>query len=164
MGSKTPKDIFFFPNLADIETVGINVLDLAQFSGIYQGLEFLDGRMILEDMPHHQDAALLLRQIHQLLAFRHFQGQGFFHKDIFAGQQSRFGQGIMGNAGGGDGHRLNLRIADFGKIGAGSQSRTALAALAQAGSRDRKPWPGRPARQNSAPDFFPNNRLRLRQP
>ena len=62
--SETPEGVFLAANLAQVQPVRGDVVQLAHVPGRQHGLELLNARMILQQVPHHQHQALLRRERH----------------------------------------------------------------------------------------------------
>ena len=76
MRSETPERVFFTANFSEIEPVGRDVPELAEFSLIHHGLQAFHARVVLEQMAHHQDAVFFGGQSHQLVRFVQVEAQG----------------------------------------------------------------------------------------
>ena len=74
MRRKTPEYIFLGSNLADVEAVGIEVLDLPQLTRINKLFKFDYRPVIMEDVAHHERQLVLFCQFYQFAAL--FLGQG----------------------------------------------------------------------------------------
>lgn len=96
-------------DLADVKTVGIEILDFPQFSGDNKFFELDDCGVILKDMAHHQDHLILFCQFDQILPFLFGQRKRFLHEDVLSCKKAFFRQIIMVFCGGSDDHRFNRR-------------------------------------------------------
>ena len=56
--SKAPQDVLLGPYLSDIETIGIQIVDLSECAASNQFLQLQDGRVIPQDVPDHQNSAV----------------------------------------------------------------------------------------------------------
>ncbi len=116
-----PEDVFLPPDLAQVQPVGVDVVDPPQFPGRGKFLELDEGRVVLQQVPHHQDPAAFFGDFDQLLAFRFVQNERFFHIDVLAGQKGFARQEKMRFRRGGDHHTLDVvtlqnvgqRVADL---------------------------------------------------
>ena len=88
--------------------MGIDVVDAAQFTGGGHLFEFQEDRMVLEEVPYHEDPIFLFGQSDQILSIFLFEDQGFFDVDVFAGEQGFPGEGVVGLGRGGDDDALNV--------------------------------------------------------
>ena len=59
MRGKGPEDVFLPPDLAQVEAVRVDVVDPPQFSGRSHLLELDEGRVVLQEVPHHENPAAL---------------------------------------------------------------------------------------------------------
>ena len=88
MRRKTPENVFLNPDLADVQAIGIEVLDLSQLSGINKFFKLDDCGMILKDMAHHEDQLVVLCQFHEFLSLFYGQRERFFHENVFSGKKA----------------------------------------------------------------------------
>ena len=56
--SEAPEGIFLAPDFAEIEPVGSDVLQLAEFAGCQKLLNFSHAGVILKKVPNHEDESL----------------------------------------------------------------------------------------------------------
>src|SRR5208283_1594505 len=68
---KTPEDVFFGADFADVEPVGVEIIDLSQMTVLNQLLQLEDRRVVTQDVANHENAAPGLRELHQLFAVLH---------------------------------------------------------------------------------------------
>ncbi len=87
MRRERPEDILLPPQLAQVEPVGVDVLDAAQPARVNQLLQLQHCRMIPEQMADHENAALLFGQRDQLRALLLAQAERLFNIHILASQQ-----------------------------------------------------------------------------
>ena len=104
MRRKAPESVFLGPHLAEIESVGVNVIDLAQFTRSYHFTKLHDARVIFQKVPDHQDSSTFLGNSLHTLSFGGGESHGFFDEDILARLQTKFDQFPMGLGGGGNGN------------------------------------------------------------
>ena len=104
---KAPENVFLGPNFPDVQTVGIQVIDLTEGSVLNQLLQLQDCRMVAEDVPDHQDPTILLRDPHEIFAMFDVDRQRLFDEDIFASLQSGFGHFIVSHRRRGQGDRID---------------------------------------------------------
>src|SRR5215831_8136878 len=62
MWCKAPEDVFLTSNFAEVQAIGIDVLNAPEFTAIDQVFELQNCRVIPQQMPNHKDAPLLLCQ------------------------------------------------------------------------------------------------------
>ncbi len=67
--------------------------------------------MVLEQVPHHQDAFMLFGQFDKLCSFVHVQSHGLFDVHVLSSKNGLFDKREMGLCRGGDDHGLNIRAA-----------------------------------------------------
>src|SRR5436190_22313657 len=67
--SETPQRILFTPYFAEVQAVGVDVLDAAEFARIDQFFKLVDGGVKLQEMADHEDAAQFLPKVRQALGF-----------------------------------------------------------------------------------------------
>jgi hypothetical protein len=111
VGGEAPEDVLLGPELADVEAVGVDVLDLAQDAGPDELLELQHRGMVLEEVAHHQDAPLAPGGLNQVLSLANGQGEGLFHIDVLAFEQRTFDHLVMGLRRGRDGDGLDGRVS-----------------------------------------------------
>ena len=83
MRGKAPQDIFFDAEFAQIEPVGINVIDFAQLTRVNNLLELDDGRMIKKYVLYHHFKIAVLGDPVEFFSLTAHKGQRFFHKRMF---------------------------------------------------------------------------------
>ena len=71
-------------------------MQLSQFSLGQQRPNFLHARMVLKEVTDHQNASAVGRQFHQLFSFPGIEAERFFHKNVFARQERRTNQFVVG--------------------------------------------------------------------
>ncbi len=89
--SQAPHHVLVLADLAQVAPLGIQVIDLAQLTTVHQFLEVRDGRVIQEQMPHHEHQIALMGQAHQRLCIFYAQGNRLFHEHVFVCFQGRPG-------------------------------------------------------------------------
>ena len=87
MRREAPKNVFFGANLANVQTVGVHVLHASNITAGDQLFQLEDGRMVLQNVPDHQDPALTSSQVDEVCPIGSLQCQWLFNEDILAGQQ-----------------------------------------------------------------------------
>ena len=60
VGPEAPEGVLVGPQLAEVESVAVDVVEVAQLAGVDQLLQAGDCRVVLEQVPDHQDAPGLL--------------------------------------------------------------------------------------------------------
>ena len=73
------------PHLAEIQAIGIDIVQPAQGALAHQGAHFDEGGMVLEKMPDHEHEAALLRLSDEPGTLPVAQGERLFHEDMLAG-------------------------------------------------------------------------------
>ena len=86
---EAPEDVFFGPDLADVQAVRIEIVDLAERAVSNQPLQPENGRVVLQDVADHQHTAFRSRQLHQRLAVHHVDGERLLDEHVFARLQCR---------------------------------------------------------------------------
>ena len=109
---KAPENVLLGANLADVQTVGVEVVDLSEGAVANQLLQLQDRGVISENVSDHEDSALRRREPHQLLAVLHVHGQGLLDEHVLARFQSRSGHFVEGHGGGGQRDGGNRRIGE----------------------------------------------------
>ncbi len=92
-GAKLQRMFSSRADLAEVEPVGVDVLDLAELAPRDQVLEASDRRVVLEQVPDHQDAAFRSGQRDQASPSSAVKSQGLLDEDILAGLQGLAGAG-----------------------------------------------------------------------
>ena len=95
--SKAPQDVLLGPYLSDVETIGIQVVDLSKCAAPNQFLQLQDGRVIPENVPDHENSAVRLGQCHEMLAMLHINGERLLDKHVFSRFESRLRHLIVGH-------------------------------------------------------------------
>ncbi len=114
MGGKGPEGIFVLANDAEIDPLGIDVVDLSQFSGGNHFFQPVHHRVIDQEMADHENPLSLPGQLQHLRCILRVEGHGFFHQDVFVRHQRLFSQRGMGNGGGGNHNPPDLRVLQDG--------------------------------------------------
>ena len=70
----------------------MDVFDLAEFAGVDQLLQLLEGRMEAQHMADHEDARIFLRRRHRPLAVRHGQRDRLLDQHVLAGLDRAHGE------------------------------------------------------------------------
>ncbi len=83
MGREGPEDVFLAANLSEIQSIGIDVLDASQLSGIDQLFELENGRMVPQQVAHHQNALPLSRKTDQRASLVRGRHNGFSTRTSF---------------------------------------------------------------------------------
>lgn len=112
VGREGPEDVLLAPDLAQIQAVGIDVIDPAQLARGGHVLEPDKGRVVLEQMADHEHEPALLGQGDELLGVGLVQNQGLLHIDVASGQQGLTGQGVVGLGRGGHDHALHRAVLE----------------------------------------------------
>jgi len=71
-------------------------------------LEPDEGRVILQEMPYHEDAIVLLRDIFELMGIGQAQRQRLLHEHVLAREKGLARQGKVHLGGSGDGHGVDV--------------------------------------------------------
>ena len=110
MRSQIPPGIHIRSQLAQIQTLGIDVKQVPQFPAVEDFLQSTYGRIKEKRMPGHDRQPLRRSIIQHLASLADTCREGFFHKDVFPGLQSRKRQGVMRERRSRDYHRLHIGI------------------------------------------------------
>ncbi len=106
-----PQGILLAAYLSKIEPVGIDVVDTAQLARVDHVLEFDEGRMVVQKVPHHEDEFLFPGERDEFLAMAFIKDQRLFHIGVLAGRKRLAGYGIVGLGRGGDDDALDVITA-----------------------------------------------------
>ena len=82
--SKAPEDVLFPPDLAEAQAVRVDVVYPPQLAFADELLEPDEGGVVLQEMPHHEDALLLLRDSFKLMGIREAERKGLLHEHVLA--------------------------------------------------------------------------------
>ena len=91
-----PEGVLLAADLAEVQAVGVDVVDPPQAARSGQLLQPHEDGMILQQVPDHERQPSFPRQLDQLLSLAVAQGERLFHVDVLAGQQRLPGQGKVG--------------------------------------------------------------------
>ena len=94
--SEVPQGIDILTNDAQVQALGVDVIDIAQLARVDIGLHLAHSRVVEKHMPDHEDKPLRVGQFHKLAGFFRGSGQGFLHEDVLARAQYCTGQLEMG--------------------------------------------------------------------
>ena len=109
-GAKRPENVLLAAQFADIEPIGVDILDAAQFAAVDQFLELQNRRVIPEQVADHQDPAQAGGQFVQFGPVPLGEGERFLHVDILARHQPQANHSGMGHRRGGNGDAGHRRI------------------------------------------------------
>src|SRR5713101_5027965 len=112
VGSKAPENVFFRANFSNVQSVGVEIVNLSEDTVLDELLEFQDRWMIEEDMANHENPAFGLGQFHQLLAMPYIDCQRLLDQDILARFERCFRHLIVTYRRCGQGHSGYGRIAE----------------------------------------------------
>jgi len=104
---EAPEDVLFAANLAEVESVGIDVLQAAEAALVDEVVQRQKGRVVLQQVAHHEHAVVLRRDGDELFGIGGAQGERLFDEDVFSGLQRLAGEVGMQGSGGGDGNRFD---------------------------------------------------------
>ena len=113
MRGKTPQGVFLAPDFPQIQPVRSDVLQLPKLPFSDQTLDGTDARMVLQQMAYHENAPVLLGQIHQCETLAHVERQRFLDKHIFAGLKRAQSQVEMPCRRGRDSHTRDARVGHY---------------------------------------------------
>ncbi len=85
MRRERPKRVFFAPDAAEIEAVGIDVLQPSERALAHHLFQFQEGRMILQQMADHEPPVAPLGQLDKNLGLAHIERQRFLDEHVLAG-------------------------------------------------------------------------------
>ena len=71
MRCEGPEDVLFATDFPEVQAVGVDILNPAQFPVVEERFQLQHCGMVPEEMPDHEDSAALLRQLHERLARFH---------------------------------------------------------------------------------------------
>src|SRR5208337_3023690 len=86
--SKTPKNVFFCSEFAEVQPGRADVFNLSQFALLEHAPELDHCGMIVEQVPDHQNARVCARQVHQFFPFFDMQREWLLDEHILPCQQS----------------------------------------------------------------------------
>ena len=110
VGGETPEYVLLCPDHPQVQPVGVDVMDSPQFAGVQEALQADHGRMIAEEMAHHQDPSSALRPVDQGPALITPKRQGLLDVDILAGFERLHGQRVVRDRRRGDHDSLHLGV------------------------------------------------------
>src|SRR4051812_1173115 len=136
VGPQGPQRVLVRAQLAEVETVGVHVADVAELAGVGKLLELLDSRVVLEQVPHHQHAIRGAGGLHCQLGLVHRLPERLLDEAVLADAEHPGRQLRVRRHGGGHHHGLQLGVAQKlvevrGHLSAGELRRPALASLAR---------------------------------
>src|SRR5439155_17876224 len=111
MRRKAPENILLGTDLPDVQTVGIQVVDLSECPVLNQLLQFQDRRMIPENMPNHKDSVLCGGQVDEVLPLLYVNGERLLDENVLSGFESRLRHFVVCRRRRGQGDGRNRRIA-----------------------------------------------------
>jgi hypothetical protein len=112
VGREGPEDVFFSADFADVEAVGVDVVDPAEVAVGDEALELAYSGVVLEDVADHEDPLVFCCDADQFGAFLHVEREGLFNEDVFAGEQSAFRHLVVADGGSGEDHAVDSGSAE----------------------------------------------------
>ena len=92
MRRKIPRYVNVLLKQTQIEAPAIDVADVAEIARLHDFYNLSDRRRIKKGVVNHQDQAIAIRYLNQLLTFRGRRGHRFFYEGMLARQQASLGQ------------------------------------------------------------------------
>ena len=110
--AEAPESVLIGAKLAQVETLRVDVADLAELTAGDQVGELPDAGVVAEEVADHQDQAALLGDIGEPLGRGHVLGERFLHEAVLAGFQDALGDGRMRRARRRDHDRAEVGIVE----------------------------------------------------
>ena len=85
--AERPQRVLVRPQLAEVEAVGVDVVDLAELTRVGDLLQLLNAGVVFEQVPHHQDPPRRPRRLRHLLGLCRRLGQRLFDEAVLPGLQ-----------------------------------------------------------------------------
>ena len=86
MRRERPENILLFPHSSQIEALGIDVADRAQFARCDEAFERHHRRMIAQQMADHENPPEFARQIDEFTALPRGKTERLLNEDVFPGE------------------------------------------------------------------------------
>ena len=99
---EVPDDVDVLPDLPQVEAPRVEVVDIAEGSGVELLLGPPEGIVVDEGVPGHQGESAVMGDAREFEALGAGCGERFLDEDVLAGQQCLSGEGVVGLGGGGD--------------------------------------------------------------
>ncbi len=110
MGAERPERVLLGPQLAQVEAVAVDVVDVAELAGVHQVLEPLEAGVVLEQVAHHQRAPGGAGRLHHGLGLLGGLGERLLDEAVLAGPEHAKRERGVGGHRGGDHHGVELGI------------------------------------------------------
>ncbi len=109
-----PEDVLLAPDSAEVEPIGIDVLNEPQPALPEQRSQRQEGRMVLHEMAHHQPPIEPLRQHAQLFGLVQMKRERLFHEHVLARLEGPLGERVVERRRGGDRDGIDGGIGKHG--------------------------------------------------
>src|SRR5215210_2606924 len=124
--AERPQRVLVRPQLAEVEAVGVDVVDVAELARVGDLLELGDAGVVLEQVADHQDPPGLGSRGHGALAVGDGLRQRLLDEAVLARAQHLLGQRGVGRHGGGEHDGVELRVAEqVAEVGREARAREA---------------------------------------
>ena len=117
MRGEVPDDVDVLPDLPEVEAPRVEVVDIAEGSGVELLLGPPEGIVVDEGVPGHQGESAIMGDTREFEALGAGCGERFLDEDVLAGQQCLAGEGVVRLGGGGDDDGVDARRIEEGGPG-----------------------------------------------
>ncbi len=109
---EAPQGVLLGPQLAEVHAVAVHVVERPQLPRVHELLQTGHGRVVLEQVAHHQDAPRLLSRVHRALGFGHGRRERLLHETVLPGSEHSRGKLGVGGDGCGEHHGVELGVIE----------------------------------------------------